>query len=155
MNWFHLALDDLFLFLNGLFSVGIESFTVKSLLLGHELFSVKLGKSHRDASYVSELLKCEDYEPLRNRAEKFKDEIPEYPDYIKMFLTSGVIKPHNWDEMSKRIAREISRDPLSGKRPVFLSFDTVALRRRYYTLISNTLKKPGPQGAGLKVGFVA
>ncbi|MEX2753352.1 MAG: hypothetical protein Q6366_016010 [Candidatus Freyarchaeota archaeon] len=155
MNWFYLALDDLFLFLNGLFSVGIQTFDVKSLLLNRELFWVKLGKSHRDASYVGGLLKKGDYDALRNRADKFKDEIPEYRDYINMFLASGVIKPHKWKDISEKIVEETGRDPLSAKRAVFLSFDTVALRRRYYTLISNLIAKQRSQGARLRAGYVA
>ncbi|MBS7250810.1 MAG: hypothetical protein KIH08_09530 [Candidatus Freyarchaeota archaeon] len=156
MNWFHLALDDLFLFLNGLFSVGKDSFSVKSLLLNQELFWVKLGKSHKDVSEVGGLLQYEDYEMLRNKYEKFSEEIPEYKEYVNMFLASGIIKPHKWDELSERIVNAVNRNPLSGAREVFLSFDTVALRRRYYTLISNLLAKTKlPGGAKLKAGFAA
>ncbi len=156
MNWFHLALDDLFLFLNGLFSVGTDSFSAKSLLLNHELFWVKLGKSHKDCSEIGGLLQYEDYEKLRKRGDKFADEIPEYTDYVNMLLASGVIKPHKWEELSERIVKAVNRDPLSAERAVFLSFDTVALRRRYYTLVSNLLAKTRlPGGARLKAGFAA
>jgi hypothetical protein len=154
VNWFVLGLDDVFLFLNGLFYCVTDFFSVRSLLLGEDLFWVRLGRSYRDFSEVGGFLEKEDYDLLRGRGGSFVGEIPEYQDYFIMFLASGVLKPDRWDRISEKIIGYLRRNPLEGDRLVFFSFDTSALRRRYYTLVSNLIAKSRVRGL-VKPGFVA
>ena len=156
MGEFLIPLDDLFLLLNGLFVGGVNRFTVKSFILNHKLFWVNLS-GPREISEVGGLIPKNVYEQLRNRCGEAIGEIPSYTDYLNTFLASGVHKPKNWTQTAKIFLRELNRDPLSGERPVFISFNTNAVIKRYYTLISNFLKNWNAQRRAkqLRAGFVA
>jgi len=138
VNQFLIPLNEMFLFLNGLFLTGVRRFTVKSLLLNQELFRVTLS-GVGEKSELTGLVENETYEQLRNNCCEVIGEIPTYTDYLNVFLASGINKPKDWPQIKERIVKFLDRDPLRGERSVFISFDTNALRRRYYTLISNLL----------------
>jgi hypothetical protein len=73
-----------------------------------------------------------------------------------MFSAAGACKPIGWEDISEGILSQLDRDPLKGEKPIFLSFDTNALRRRYYTLISNLVKHRNSRDRNrpIKAGFV-
>nr|MDO8080121.1 hypothetical protein [Candidatus Freyarchaeota archaeon] len=153
MNEFLIPLENLFLFLNGLFLNGANTFKVKSSLLDklsdRELFWVILS-GPREVSQVGGLIPKDIYEELRGKCGGVMGEIPTYRCYLDMFLASGVYKPKDWTRIEKTVLDELRRDPLRGERPVFISFDTNAFVRRYYTLVSSLLASNR-----LRAGFVS
>ncbi|MEM3594407.1 MAG: hypothetical protein QXS27_06740 [Candidatus Jordarchaeaceae archaeon] len=155
MNQFMIPLDEMFLFLNGLFLNDVRRFTVRSLLLNRDLFWVTLS-GVEETSEVGGVILGEVYEQLRNKCGEVISEIPSYTEYLNMFLASGVHKPNDWSRITRGLVEELNRDPLRGDRPVFISFDTNALIRRYYTLFSNFLSVENARRRfrPLRAGFV-
>lgn len=153
MAEFLIPLENMFLLLNGLFLGGGRSFTVRSLLLNLDLFRVTLG-GPRETSSVSGLVSRELYEGLRLGCGEFTDEIPSYINLLEAFLAAGVHDPTGWGEAAEALLEALNWDPFKGHRPFYVSFDTNALIRRYYTRVSRLLKRHS-RGAPLRVGFVA
>nr|MDO8080267.1 hypothetical protein [Candidatus Freyarchaeota archaeon] len=156
MTEFVIKLENLFLLLNGLYLNGAHRFSVRSLLLNRDLFHVELSNFRR-VSKVSKLIPEDIYHQLRNRCGEVIGEIPGYDEYQDIFLASGVHKPDNWDQTREEIVEKLSWDSLKSNKRVFVSFDTNALRRRYYTLISNFIKSENTdreKDKQLKASFV-
>ncbi len=55
------------------------------------------------------------------------------------FYASGIVKPLGWTALLEEIDEIRSRNFLQGDRPRRIVFDTVALNRRYYSVLENQL----------------
>lgn len=69
------------------------------------------------------------------------------------FFSSGIVKPINWTEFMEEIDEISSRNLLEGDRPRRIVFNTVALNRRYYSVLEKQLSiafgARGPTGWGV------
>jgi len=104
VNEFLVPLEKLFLLLNGLFLNSANTFKVKSFLLdqlsNRELFWVILS-GPGEVSEVGGLMPKDVYDSLRKGCGEVVGEIPEYREYLNIFLAAGVHKPENWSQIKK------------------------------------------------------
>ncbi len=55
------------------------------------------------------------------------------------FFASGIVQPLGWNELTKEIEEIQNRNLLQGNKPRRIVLDTVALNRRYFSIIENQL----------------
>lgn len=137
----------LIILLNNFYLAGKRRLKVSFPPLG-QLYSINLGekatlKTQKEDRY---------YKTYSDKELKYEqevvNEIPDHLDYRMLFQTSGILKPENYTELEEEVNRNSQRDLLKGQKPLFLGFDTNALRHRFPVLLQKIL----PQDA--RCGYV-
>lgn len=73
----------------------------------------------------------------------YLSEVPESSVIIDCLFISGVLEPRDFPGIRKELSKQADRDLMRGDRPLFIGFDTNALRRRVNTHIQRIVKEQG------------
>ncbi|MDW7725984.1 MAG: hypothetical protein SCH70_02545 [Candidatus Methanoperedens sp.] len=73
----------------------------------------------------------------------YLSEVPKSSCIMDCLFISGVLEPRYIPDIEKDLSRQADRDMMKGERPLFIGFDTNALRRRVNTHIRRIVNERG------------
>ncbi|MFU8768082.1 MAG: hypothetical protein ACNA7I_10565, partial [Candidatus Methanoperedens sp.] len=73
----------------------------------------------------------------------YLSEVPKSSCIMDCLFISGVLEPRDIPDIEKDLSRQADRDMMKGERPLFIGFDTNALRRRVNTHIRRIVNVRG------------
>lgn len=130
--------DDLICILNELYKTS-DSITIKYPPIGR-LFTIEFGdkcivKPISEHSYKDERKRF----LFKNKSQLLDNEVPKSSDFRQCVFASGILKSDGQEELEEKIKEGGQRNLLNGNRPLFVGYDTNALRWRLNKVVESTI----------------
>jgi len=138
----YFSVDELLIFLNHLFRSDIRSFSVNDPFFNSTLFEIMINQEIK-------IKLANGYTQNKSRHTNIA-ELPDENIFADLLTQSGAIEYKNATWLTRQIQKEFNRNPLSGDRLIYFSFDTNLLRDRFFTNFFRPLAEKSHQ----RVGFV-
>ncbi|MCF2136448.1 MAG: hypothetical protein K9W43_04325 [Candidatus Thorarchaeota archaeon] len=133
MKYVQLAAPKLIAILNWMASNEVIEFKIDTPFSIAPLFEIKISRNKPTA----EIIKTVSPEDFTKNAQKYEFK---HAKVTEALFSSGVVNPQGWDKLLKKVEEALSRDVYSGEKPCWIAFDTVALNRRYYSILERSIK---------------
>ncbi len=128
---------ELMIVMNYLHSRSIYEFQIKVPWIARSALFVRLDADNATA-HVRKL--------VEDRTIKKAHKMFDNPILTICLLMAGIVHPSNWDAVFSELTTIARRDATKGERPALITFDTVALIRRYYSVLNMELETAQLQG---------
>ncbi|MFW9804780.1 MAG: hypothetical protein ACFFFC_19145 [Candidatus Thorarchaeota archaeon] len=132
MRAVELSPSELIAALNWLDHNDLREISVETPWSKKQIVSIDLEESKANAHLSIEVEKSDFNEAIR-------EEGIDHTTIECAFFSSGIIKPNGWADLMTEINEIRGRNLLQGDKPRRIVFDTVALNRRYYSVLEQHL----------------
>ncbi|MHA1231019.1 MAG: hypothetical protein ACTSPQ_10265 [Candidatus Helarchaeota archaeon] len=136
-NEFIVSSEELLILFNVLYQNESTFFIIHPFILRDDLFKFKLNKEIE----LELLLTKEAYEKKAEKFRGFDDIFPRYEKVRNILVSSGFLRPENWNLLREKLDKIITIDPLKGDRIVYIGMDTNCYIYKLYTLMKREWRR--------------